>query len=176
MKSKYVDSALELDRDRLLVADGRSPIIVGFLKNLERPAGRLAGANHDVDVDRLALFDVGRNRDLFDQHLPVVEVVDRQDVDLYAQRLGGERLLEEVATILVAIREQDDARAVSSGNDASASLTAAARSVFSGSIVVSIPSKLSSLGAGGISTRGSLPKTTTPARSSLRRFFEASFA
>src|ERR1700722_18834979 len=46
LKRKYVDSALQIDGDRLLVADGRSPIIVGLLKNLERSAGRLTGANH----------------------------------------------------------------------------------------------------------------------------------
>ena len=75
---------------RLLVADGRRPVIVGLLEDLERPPGRLAGADHDVDVDRLALLDVGRDRDLLDQDLAVVEVLDRQDVDLHAQRLGGQ--------------------------------------------------------------------------------------
>jgi len=46
--------------------------------------------------------------------------------------------------------------------------------VFSGSIVLSMPiGRLSSLGAGGTSTRGALPKTIRPAMSSLRRFFEA---
>ncbi len=67
-------------------------------------------------------------------------------------------------------------RAVSSGNEARVSLTAAAMSVFSVSIVFSIPSRLSSLGWGGTSTRGSRPKTTTPAMSSRRRFFDASVA
>ena len=81
----HVDAALELDRHRLLVADGRRPVIVGLLKDLQRPPGRLAGPDHHVDVDRLSLLDVGRNRHLLDQDLAVVEVLDRQDVDLDAQ-------------------------------------------------------------------------------------------
>ena len=104
-----VDAALQLDRLRLLVADGRRPVVVGLLENLERSPRRLAGADHDVDVDRLALLDVGGNRDLLDQDLAVVEVLERQDVDLHAQRLGGQGLLEEVAAVLVAVGEHDDA-------------------------------------------------------------------
>ena len=92
----------------LLVADGRRPVVVGLLEDLEGPARRLAGADHDVDVDRLPLLDVGRNRDLLDQDFAVVEVLDRQDVDLHAQRLGGQGLLEQVAAVFVAVGEHDD--------------------------------------------------------------------
>ena len=108
LEREDVDPALELDRLRLLVAGGRGAVVVGLLEDLERPAGRLAGADHDVDVDRLALLDVGGDRDLLDEDLAVVEVVDRQDVDLDAQRLGGQGLLEQVAAVLVAVGEHDD--------------------------------------------------------------------
>ncbi len=103
-----VDPSLQLDRFRLLVAEGGSPIIVGLLEDLQGPARRFAGADHDVDVDRLPHLDVRRNHDLLDQDLPVVLVVDRHDVDLYAQRLGGLGLLEQVASVLVAVGDHHD--------------------------------------------------------------------
>ena len=72
------------------------------------PAGRLAGPDDHVDVDRLALLDVGRDRHLLDQDLAVIAILDRQDVHLDAQRLGGHGLLEQVAPVLVAVGEDHD--------------------------------------------------------------------
>ena len=127
---------------RLLVAGGGDAPVVGvLLEDLQGPLGRLAGPDDDVDVDRLPLLDVGRERDLLDQDFLVVEVVDRQDVDLDARapwrrgparwRCRGSRCRRRSTTIR---------RAVSSGKVARASLMAPPRSVYWPSTVLSIPS------------------------------------
>ena len=128
-------------------------VVVGLLEDLERPASRLAGADHDVDVDRLALLDVGRDRHLLDQHLAVVRVLDRQHVDLrrpsdLAVRACSKRLPRfSLPSESMTIR-----RAVSSGKVASASLRAAARSVFSGSIGALDAQQVELARGGGTST------------------------
>ena len=109
LKRPDVDPAVELDGYRLLVAGGRHAGSLGLLEDLERPAGRLAGANHHVDVDPLPLLHVGGDRYLLDQDLAVIEVLDRHDVDLHAQRLGLEGLLQQVAAVLVAVGDDDHA-------------------------------------------------------------------
>src|SRR3712207_9231446 len=45
---------------------------------------------------------------LLDEHLAVVAVLDRQDVDLDVEVLGGQRLLEGPAAVLVAVGQDDD--------------------------------------------------------------------
>ncbi len=171
-----VHAAIQLDRARLLVAGGRGHGgSVGLLEDLQRPAGRLAGADHDVDVDRLALLHVGGDRDLLDQDLAVVEVFDRQDVDLRRPaswrpapaRAGcrGSRCRRR--------RRRSAARCPRGRSPGRASRPRRGRCTR-GRSVFSIPIRFSSLGAGGTSTRGSWPKTMTPAMSSRRRFFDAS--
>ena len=179
LEREDVHAPAEVDRHRLLVAGGGDAPVVGvLLEDLQGPPGRLAGPDDDVDVDRLALLDVGGQRDLLDQDFLVVEVVDRQDVDLDAQLLGGEGLLDGVAAVLVAVGDEDDPPGGVLGEGGQGELDGAAEVGVLAVDGVLDPqaSGWPRSAAGGPRRLGSLPKTITPVRSSLVlfRFFESS--
>ena len=103
LEREDIDPALEFYRYGLLAAGGGSLVVVGLLDDLQRAPGRFTGPDDHVDVDRFAFLHVGRDRHFLDQDLAVVAILDGHHVDLDAQRLGGHRLLEQVAAVLVAV-------------------------------------------------------------------------
>ena len=115
------------------------PVVVGLLEDLERARRRLAGADHDVDVDRLALLDVGRDRAPSrpgPRGRRSTRSAGRRPDAQRSWRSGPARA--GCRGSRCRRRGRRSAARCPRGSVARASLTAAPRSVFSGSIVLSI--------------------------------------